>query len=130
MKTRGVLTGAAVALVASVLAGGIAGAGIPGAGSVINGCYQKVEGQLRVVDPGPGGCRRLGLRSLEAGGQDKANRAARCTVHGADGRDGVSATVVPEPVGANCATGGAKVTAASGVTYVCSALPPDPGGDG
>ena len=57
MKTRGVLTGAAAALVASVLAGGIAWAGIPGAGGVINGCYQKVQGQLRVIDPGTDGCR-------------------------------------------------------------------------
>lgn len=132
MKTRGVLTGAAVALVASVLASGIAGAGIPGAGSVINGCYQKVEGQLRVVDPGTDDCRpsELAITWNQEGGQGEPGEPGAPGGDGADGRDGVSATVVPEPVGANCATGGAKVTAASGVTYVCSALPPDPGGDG
>jgi hypothetical protein len=52
---------------------------------------------------------------------------------GADGcRDGRSATVAPEPPGVNCPTGGVKVTAANGVSYVCNALQgvPDPGKDG
>lgn len=129
MKTRRVLTGAAAALVASVLAGGIAWAGIPDAGGVINGCYQKVQGQLRVIDPGTDDCRpsEIAITWSQQGTQGEPGAPGR---DGADGRDGVSATVVPEPMGANCATGGAKVTAASGVTYVCKALPPDPGGDG
>src|SRR4029450_5112600 len=36
-------------------AGGIAYASIPGSNGVIHGCYQKLNGQLRVIDPGTGG---------------------------------------------------------------------------
>jgi len=44
-----VITAAASALIASAIAGGIAFAAIPSSG-VINGCYQKNEGNLRVID--------------------------------------------------------------------------------
>jgi hypothetical protein len=49
------LVAAAVgALVATVLAGGIAWAAIPGDGGVIQGCYLKIGGILRVVDTAKG----------------------------------------------------------------------------
>jgi hypothetical protein len=46
----------AIAVVAGlVLAGGVAYASIPDAAGVIHGCYQKVNGQLRVIDTSRGG---------------------------------------------------------------------------
>lgn len=60
MKKRSLISAAAGALAATVLAGGIAVAAIPDAGGVINGCYRASEddqkGQLRVVN-GAGNCR-------------------------------------------------------------------------
>jgi hypothetical protein len=115
---------------ATALAGGIAWAAIPGASGVINGCYQKVEGQLRVIDPGTDSCRPSEVaitwneRGVAGGKGDPG-------APGGDGRDGTSVAVAPEPPGANCPTGGAKLTAANGVAYVCNALSgePDPGPD-
>ena len=42
--------------ITAALAGGVAWATIPSSGGVINGCYQKNDGQLRVVDTA-GACR-------------------------------------------------------------------------
>lgn len=39
--------------------------------------------------------------------------------NGTDGTNGVSVTSANEPAGANCADGGSKFTAASGITYAC-----------
>jgi len=50
MRRRDLITAAAGALVATVLAGGVAWAAIPGPGGVIQGCYKENNGQLRVVD--------------------------------------------------------------------------------
>ena len=133
MRKRDVLSAAAGAVVASVLAGGIAWAAIPGAGGVINGCYQKVEGQLRVIDPDTESCNpsEVAISWNEQGVQGEKGDRGDPGAAGRDGRDGIDATVEPEAPGANCPAGGAKVTAASGVTYVCNGLqaPPDPGGD-
>ena len=135
MRKRDLLSATTGAVVASVLAGGIAWAAIPSAGGVINGCYQEVEGQLRVIDPATASCRpsevpiawsQQGVRGANG---DKGDPGAP----GKDGRDGIDATVAPEAPGANCAAGGVKITAANGVTYVCNAVqspPPDPGEDG
>jgi hypothetical protein len=49
MTRRELLAAAAGALATTALAGGVAWAAIP-SGNVIDGCYQKVEGQLRVID--------------------------------------------------------------------------------
>lgn len=49
------LSAAAGALAATLIAGGVAWAAIP-AGGVINGCYQKNEGLLRVIDTATDGC--------------------------------------------------------------------------
>ena len=49
MKCRDVLAAAAGALATTALAGGVAWAAIP-SGNLIDACYQKVEGQLRVID--------------------------------------------------------------------------------
>ncbi len=50
MKRRDLITAAAGALAATVLAGGVAWAAIPDAGGVIHGCHKKNNGQLRLAD--------------------------------------------------------------------------------
>ena len=50
-RSRWFLVGA---VVGSVLVGGVAFAAIPGSNGVINGCYQKNVGNLRVIDPSVG----------------------------------------------------------------------------
>ncbi len=104
MRKRDLLSAAAGAVVATVVAGGIAWAAILGADGVISGCYQKVEGQLRVIDPGTDSCRssevaivwnEQGVRGAQG---DKGDPGAP----GRDGRDGTSVAVEPEPPGANC----------------------------
>ena len=50
MKTRSLLPVAVGVLAATALAGGIAWASIPDANGVIQGCYTKVGGVLRVID--------------------------------------------------------------------------------
>ena len=57
MKRRDLINVAAGAVAATALAGGIAVAAIPSAGGVIHGCYQKNEGQLRVLDADTDSCR-------------------------------------------------------------------------
>ena len=132
MTRRDLLSAAAGAVVATVLAGGVAWAAIPSSSGTINGCYQKVEGHLRVIDPGSDTCRPSELpiawnaQGVSGPKGDKGDPGK----DGADGRDGTSVTVAPEPPGGNCPGGGVKVTAANGSAYVCNALPPDPGLDG
>jgi Collagen triple helix repeat (20 copies) len=48
---------AAGALAATAIAGGVAWATIPAADGVIHGCYQKEEGNLRVIDDATQSCR-------------------------------------------------------------------------
>ena len=134
MKSRDLLGAAAGALLAIGLAGGVAWAATT-AGRQINGCYQKSQGQLRVIDPGTDTCRpsEEGIAWSQAGvpgEQGDAGDRGASGRDGRDGRDGTSATVEPEPPGALCPAGGAKSLSASGVVYICnSGPPPDPGED-
>jgi hypothetical protein len=132
MMSKRHLIGVAVGvLVAGVLAGGIAAHVFPGSGGVINGCYKKNEGQLRVIDPRTDTCRPSEVAiawNKEGVKGDKGDPGAPGR-DGLDGSDGASVTVEPEAAGANCPAGGAKLTAGAGVAYVCSAAPPDPGQD-
>jgi hypothetical protein len=131
MRKRDLLGAAAGAVAASVLAGGIAWAAIPGAGGVISGCYQKNEGQLRVIDSATTACRSSEIPiSWNAQGVHGATGEPGVPGrNGVDGRDGAGVAVAPEAPGANCPTGGVKVMAANGVGYVCNVPPPDPGED-
>ena len=138
MKRRDLFGATAGAVAAFAVAGGIAWAAIPGAGGVINGCYQKNEGQLRVIDPGAESCRssEVAIAWNQQGVKGEKGDKGEAGTPGKDGRDGLNGTgvtVEPEAPGQNCATGGVKITAANGVAYVCSALayvpPPDPGPD-
>jgi len=133
MRKRDLLSAAAGAAVASVLAGGIAWAAIPGVGGVINGCYQKNEGLLRVIDPATTGClpSEVPIAWNAQGIQGVKGELGAPGRNGVDGRDGIGVAVQPEAPGANCPAGGVKITAANGVAYVCngSSSPVDPGPD-
>jgi hypothetical protein len=50
MKKGSLIVAATGAAVATALVGGVVGAAIPGQSGVIEGCYQKNHGQLRLVD--------------------------------------------------------------------------------
>src|SRR5258707_779033 len=54
MSRRVLIAAAAGALAATVLAGGVAWASIPDSGGVIQGCYTKGAGVLRVIDTAKG----------------------------------------------------------------------------
>ncbi|MGH3072736.1 MAG: hypothetical protein ACRDNB_10780, partial [Gaiellaceae bacterium] len=54
MRRRDALAAAGGALAATALAGGIAVAAIPGDGGVIQACYTKGTGALRVIDTARG----------------------------------------------------------------------------
>ena len=89
-------------------------------------------GQLRVIDPATTACRSSEVPiSWNAQGSEGAKGATgEPGQPGANGRDGTDARIEQEAAGANCPTGGVKITGANGVAYVCNALPPDPGPDG
>ncbi len=133
MRKSDLLSAAAGALVAVSVAGGAAWAAIPGPAGVIDGCYQKNEGELRVIDAATDTCRssEIPISWSAQGVRGEKGEPGRPGAPGNDGRDGTSASVTPEAPGANCPAGGAKVVTANGVTYVCSApsLPIDPGPD-
>jgi hypothetical protein len=132
MRRRDLLGAAAGAVIATVLAGGVAWAAIPSQGGTINGCYQKVEGQLRVIDARSDTCRpsELPIAWNEQGVPGPKGDKGDAGKDGADGHDGTSVTVTPDAPGANCPAGGVKITGANGAAYVCNAIPPDPGADG
>jgi hypothetical protein len=55
LTNRGARIGALVVVVLGLAAGGVAYASIPESSGVIHGCYQKINGQLRVIDANAGG---------------------------------------------------------------------------
>lgn len=63
VRRRRVVVAVLVAAV-GLAAGGVAYATIPDSGGVIHGCYQKNEGQLRVIDPSAGGACRSSESAL------------------------------------------------------------------
>ena len=107
------LAAAAGAVAASALAGGVAWATVPGDGGVIQGCYTKVGGILRVVDADKGQhC--LGIEAPIAWNQKGPK--------GDPGAAGVSPTVAQlQPGDAGCPAGGAAITGVDGSTaHVCN----------
>jgi hypothetical protein len=135
MRSRRAVTAAAAALLAGAIAAGVSYATIPDARNVYSACMLRGVGTIRLIDrslpdsnlmsrcksgletevtwnqagqPGPSG----------AQGEKGAPGAPGAT--GAGGADGVSVTSAEEPAGGNCAHGGAKFTAANGVTYACN----------
>jgi hypothetical protein len=107
------LAAAAGAVAASALAGGVAWATVPGDGGVIQGCYTKVGGILRVVDADKGQhC--LDIEAPIAWNQKGPK--------GDPGAAGVSPTVAQlQPGDAGCPAGGAAITGVDGSTaHVCN----------
>ena len=110
----------AVAAVAIfVVAGGVAWAAI-GDGGVIQGCYKKNNGQLRVVSSAAACDSSEVAISWNQKGQ-QGDPGAPGT-NGTNGADGVSPTVTQLDVGnVHCPTGGAAITDAANTTaYVCN----------
>jgi len=54
MRRRDLIAATVGAIAATALAGGVAWAAIPGSGGTIQGCYGKIGGILRVIDPSKG----------------------------------------------------------------------------
>jgi hypothetical protein len=100
--------------------------GAGGSNDVIHGCVGKRTGRLRIVDS-PIRCGTLetpiafnregprGPQGLRGPQGDPGPKGAT----GAAGADGQSVTVASEPLGANCPSGGVKLTSVSGTNYVC-----------
>ena len=96
---RQLLSAVAGALITATLAGGIAWAAVPAAEGQINGCYQKNEGQLRVIDPGADACQpsEIPIAWSQAGGPGLPGDSGVPGRAGQDGLDGTSVVVLPSP---------------------------------
>jgi uncharacterized protein (DUF2345 family) len=113
---------AAAACGVTLLIGGIAVAAIPGDGGVINGCYGKVGGVVRVIDPAKHEKCIAGVEIPISWNQQGVQGAPGTPgTPGTPGAPGVSPTVAQLASGdPHCPAGGAAITDASGsVAYVC-----------
>jgi hypothetical protein len=119
MKTRNLALALVAAVAAGAVAGGVAWATIPGDGGVIQGCYTKVGGILRVIDTAKGE-RCFGIELPITWNQKGPKGDPGAT--GASGAPGVSPTVAQlQPGDPTCPAGGAAITAADGSTAnVCN----------
>jgi len=131
MRKRHLLAVGLAASFATTCAGGLAWSAVTDDSAAIQGCYQKNEGQLRVVSS-TDACRpseRPIAWSQEGapGAQGDPGAPGR---DGRDGLDGTSVSILPEPAGLNCPTGRVKLVTGNGVAYACNGAPPDPGLDG
>jgi hypothetical protein len=130
MNKRTMLAAIAGALAATTVAGGVAWATIPGDGGVIQGCYTKIGGILRVIDTGTGQACNSKLEVPINWNQKgvKGDPGAK----GTDGAPGVSPTVAQvQPGDVNCPVGGAAITDAAGsIAYICAGRNGNDGSDG
>ena len=80
LSRRELVAAASIAFLA--IAAGIAYAAIPGSGGVINACYQKLNGQLRVIDLQAGAelacCQEVSLKFNQTG-PSRASRGSRAS---------------------------------------------------
>jgi hypothetical protein len=126
----------APALVAAVclVTGGVAYAAVSGSDAVINGCYQKNNGQLRIIDPSTDSCRssEVGITWNQigpagppgatgvagpTGATGPAGKAGADGAAGAAGPSGASGASGPRGAsGADGATGPTGWTGATGAT--------------
>jgi hypothetical protein len=128
MRRRDIVAAAAGAVAATVLAGGVAWAAIPGDGGAYSACMLKNVGTVRLIDKSlpPGNLMSRCKPALEV--EISWNQQGPPGLPGAPGgegdagEDGVSPTVAQiGPGDPNCPTGGASITDAAGsVAYVCS----------
>jgi hypothetical protein len=130
MRRRDIVAAAAGAVVATVLAGGVAWAAIPGDGGVYSACMLRNVGTVRLIDKSlpPGNlmsrCKpalEVEISWSEQGPQGLPGVQGSPGQNGSDGEDGESPTVQQLAAGdANCPAGGAAITDASGSTaHVC-----------
>jgi hypothetical protein len=87
MKRRDLITAAAGAVAATAVAGGIAIAASPAPSGVIHGCYQKNNGQLRVVESDSEACHASEL-PIAWNAEGPAGVPGPAGTSGVDGRDG------------------------------------------
>ena len=126
-RARWLLAGA---VVGSIVAGGAAFAAIPDSSGVINGCYQKNVGNLRVIDPGSGDkCRpsEIPISWSQTGPKGATGATGATGPQGPKGDTGATGPIGPQglkgdtgatgatgPTGATGATGPAGATGATG----------------
>ena len=108
------------AVAATIVAGGVALAAIPGPDGVIQGCYDS-GGNVKVVAALP--CPR-NYTPFQWHQQGPPGTPGAPGANGSDGADGVSPSVTALAAGdSHCPAGGAALTDAAGTTaYVCSGL--------
>jgi hypothetical protein len=107
----------AVALVAGLVAGGVAVAAIPDGDGVIHSCVRNRDGRLRVIDPDEDETCRKSEKALDfnqSGPVGPAGAAGGTGARGAAGRQG--STGPAGPAGATGATGVAGAPGATGPT--------------
>jgi hypothetical protein len=141
MRRRDAIAAAIGTVVATVLAGSVAWAAIPGDGGVYTACMLKNVGTVRLIDKSlpPGNLMSHCKPALEVeitwsqrGPQGSQGMPGQAGQNGSDGDDGESPTVQQLAVGdTNCPAGGAAITDAAGSTaYVCGGQDGDDGNDG
>jgi hypothetical protein len=118
------------ALAATVIAVGVAYAAIPGAGGVIQGCYDS-GGNVKVVSalPCPKGYTSLVWNQQGPPGTPGApGQPGTPGQNGQPGANGASVTNTVEPAGSNCPTGGSRFVVGTGSpTFACNGAKGDPG---
>jgi hypothetical protein len=130
MKRRNLLWAVTGGLVATALAGGIAYATIPGTGSVYTACMLKNVGTVRLIDKSLPDANPMShcSRTLEL--EVSWNQRGQDGVSGTNGTNGRDVTATFEPPGSNCAGGGAQLSAANGISYLCNGKDGRDGTDG
>jgi hypothetical protein len=122
------------AVVGAIFAGGAAFAAIPDSSGVINGCYQKNVGNLRVIDSSAGdSCRpsEIGISWSQTGPQGPPGPQGVQGPKGDTGATGATGATGPVgPVGPAGAKGDTGATGATGATGPVGPVgPPGPKGD-
>jgi len=123
------ISAAAGALAATVIAGGVAWATIPASNGVINGCYQKIDGVLRIVDAAdacraselPTSWNQTGQQGVQGPTGPKGDQGEKGAT-GATGPSGPKGDTGPAgqkgDTGQTGATGPAGPAGVSGIEYV------------
>jgi hypothetical protein len=112
--SRGRRLGLLVAGALCLVTGGAAYAAISSTGDTINGCYQKNNGQLRIIDPGSDSCRpsEVAISWNQAGPVGATGLTGLTGARGATGASGADGA--PGPAGATGASGPSGPTGATG----------------
>jgi hypothetical protein len=129
MNRKRLLTAAVGTLVATVIAGGVAYATIPGPDKVYSACMLKSLGTIRLIDkslPATNPMSHCTDKETEVSWNQQGQQGIQgipgpAGKEGAPGKDGTSVTNLAEPAGTNCPNGGASFTVGTGLpTFACS----------